>query len=194
MADGSKIDDAYARYTAARTAAINVEQQASNASDGIVLWSPDLVRFLSVSVLLFTFLALLLSAVLLWRQKSPGTSVLRIFGIITIIGMSAVLLVVGYSNSQLTPIIGLFGAIAGYLLGRDTRLDLLDAGQTVHVGQADESDAGHGPPPARPGAGGSSPPAPTPGPTPAPASPQVGATSLPGSDDTASGSAKKPDV
>jgi hypothetical protein len=28
-------------------------------------------------------------------------------------------MVVGYSNEQLTPIIGLFGAVAGYLLGKD---------------------------------------------------------------------------
>ena len=36
--------------------------------------------------------------------------------------VSALLLVVGYSNEQLTPIVGLFGAIAGYLLGKDVQL------------------------------------------------------------------------
>ena len=38
---------------------------------------------------------------------------LRLFGILTIIGISAVLLVVGYSNDQLTPIVG-------YLFGKDS--------------------------------------------------------------------------
>jgi len=43
---------------------------------------------------------------------------LRAFGILSIICVSAVLLVVGYNNEQLTPSVGLFGAIAGYLLGK----------------------------------------------------------------------------
>jgi hypothetical protein len=42
--------------------------------------------------------------------------VIRALGIISILGL---LLIVGYSNERLTPIIGLFGAIAGYLVGRD---------------------------------------------------------------------------
>ena len=42
-------------------------------------------------------------------------------GVLAILAFSALLLVVGYSNEQLTPIIGLFGAIAGYLLGKETK-------------------------------------------------------------------------
>ncbi|MCI0557732.1 MAG: hypothetical protein MN733_04500, partial [Nitrososphaera sp.] len=57
---------------------------------------------------------------LLWRQGSPPQQVLKIFGILSIIGVSALLLIVGYGNEQLTPIVGLFGAIAGYLLGKDS--------------------------------------------------------------------------
>jgi len=84
-------------------------------------WSPDLVQFLAIGVLLFSFAALLLCTLLLWRSKAPPSQVLRIFGVISILGLSALLLVVGYSNEQLTPIVGLFGAIAGYLLGKDAR-------------------------------------------------------------------------
>lgn len=83
-------------------------------------WSPTLVQFLALAVLIFTFLSLLLCAVLLWRQRASGTQILRIFGVLTIVGMSALLVVIGYSNEQLTPIVGLFGAIAGYLLGKET--------------------------------------------------------------------------
>lgn len=82
-------------------------------------WNAELIRFLATSVLAFTFGALVLGALLLWRSNSSGTQILRVLGIITIIGISALLLVVGYSNEQLTPIVGLFGAIAGYLLGKD---------------------------------------------------------------------------
>jgi hypothetical protein len=98
-------------------ARLSVTRSAESGHEG---WSSQLVMFLSTSILAFTFLSLLLCAVLLWRSRATGYHVLRIFGVITIIGVSAVLLVVGYSNEQLTPIVGLFGAIAGYLLGKDT--------------------------------------------------------------------------
>lgn len=85
-------------------------------------WSPGLIRFLAIAVFVFTFGALLLGTLLLWRSKASASQVLRIFGVISIIGISALLLVVGYSNDQLTPIVGLFGAIAGYLLGKDSQV------------------------------------------------------------------------
>lgn len=83
-------------------------------------WNHDLVTFLSTSILIFTFGALLIGAILLWRHRSQSSQILHVLGVITILGVSAFLLVVGYSNEQLTPIIGLFGAIAGYLLGKDS--------------------------------------------------------------------------
>lgn len=83
-------------------------------------WSPDLVAKLSSGVLIFTAFALALSSALLWRSKANGMQVLRIFGILCIVGLSAFLLIVGYNKDQLTPIVGLFGAIAGYLLGKES--------------------------------------------------------------------------
>lgn len=84
-------------------------------------WSPELVQFLSISVLGFAGIALFLATVLLLRSGAPPYQVIRVFGVITILGFSALLLVVGYNNEQLTPIVGLFGAIAGYLLGKDSK-------------------------------------------------------------------------
>jgi hypothetical protein len=83
------------------------------------LWSQELVICLSIEVLGFTIIALFLATVLLWRAKFSAHHVLRVFGILSILAFSALLLVVGYSNEQLTPIVGLFGAIAGYLLGKE---------------------------------------------------------------------------
>ena len=40
---------------------------------------------------------------------------------VIIVGLSALLLVAGFSNDQLTPIVGLFGAIAGYLPGKESK-------------------------------------------------------------------------
>lgn len=89
------------------------------ASAGGHTWSPDMVQFLTIATFAFLSLTLILCTVLLWRRNATGQQILRVFGIITIIGLSALLLFVGYSNEQLTPIVGLFGAIAGYLLGKD---------------------------------------------------------------------------
>lgn len=85
-------------------------------------WSVELVMFLSAAVLLFIVISLLLSTALLWRRKYEAPEVLKIFGILSIVGLSALLLITGFSNEQLTPIVGLFGAIAGYLLGKDIKV------------------------------------------------------------------------
>jgi len=87
-------------------------------------WSKELVSQLALSSLLFCAFVLLLCTVLLWRSRASGQIILRTFGIISIIGFSAMLLIVGYNNDQLTPVVGLFGAIAGYLLGKDTKTEV----------------------------------------------------------------------
>jgi hypothetical protein len=76
--------------------------------------------FLSTSILSIVALALVLGTFLLWKRSGGGQDVLRLYGVIIIVGLSTLLLVVGFSNDQLTPIVGLFGAIAGYLLGKDS--------------------------------------------------------------------------
>jgi hypothetical protein len=120
----ARTTDAMSALDAAQAAVQNATAAASSAAlqtnyTPMALWTPDLVRFLAVSILIFTFAALLLGSLLLWRSGAEGTQVLRVFGVLSIIGVSALLLVVGYSNDQLTPIVGLFGALAGYLLGKD---------------------------------------------------------------------------
>ena len=107
--------DALSKLNAAQTAF----DQANDAATGQP-WSPELVEHLSYSLLIFTCVAMGLVTVLLWKSgKFSASSLLRIFGIITIIGVSSLLLIAGYSKDQLTPIVGLFGAIAGYLLGKE---------------------------------------------------------------------------
>jgi uncharacterized membrane protein len=96
-----------------------LENAEKTALQQNALWTPEMVKFLVIAILAFTVLALLMTSVLMYKKDKTGRLTLRLFGIIIIICMSSVLMVVGYSDSQLTPIIGLFGAIAGYLLGRD---------------------------------------------------------------------------
>lgn len=82
-------------------------------------WSQESVHFLGVSVLAFFVFTLVVAAVLLWRAQSSATEVTKLLGLLTIVGISSFLLVVGYTSEQLTPVMGLFGAIVGYILGKD---------------------------------------------------------------------------
>jgi hypothetical protein len=107
-------------------AALEELTKAQSALDATSLgsaqpWSPELVIYLSTAILLITALALILGSVLMWKRANSSQDILRLFGVVIIVGLSALLLVTGFSNDQLTPIVGLFGAIAGYLLGRDSR-------------------------------------------------------------------------
>jgi hypothetical protein len=106
---------------ALNTAQGNVDKVQNLVTVANQPWSPEMVKFLTISILGFTCIALLMAAVLLWRSNASGDQVLKVFGVISILVFSALLLVVGYDLNQLTPIIGLFGAIAGYLLGKDTK-------------------------------------------------------------------------
>ena len=115
-----------ATETETAMSALDTAQEALDKAQGspttwVQPWSPELVQFLAIGVLGFSCVALIMATALLWRSGAPPHQVLRVFGIITILGFSALLLVVGYNNEQLTPIVGLFGAIAGYLLGKDSK-------------------------------------------------------------------------
>ena len=76
--------------------------------------------WLSVIVLTFT---LLLISTQIWLIRShllsPDLSQ-RALLVTIIIGATLFLITAGYSNDQIAPAMGLFGTIAGYLLGRST--------------------------------------------------------------------------
>lgn len=115
--------DTDAALAALDTAQKALDQTPVSAAAWVQPWSPELVQFLAIAVLGFSCLALVMATFLLWRSRAQAGQILRVFGVITILGFSALLLVVGYNNEQLTPIVGLFGAIAGYLLGKDAKTD-----------------------------------------------------------------------
>ena len=82
-------------------------------------WSNSTVILLSGLVLAFMVITLILSTILLFRKQAATSEVLKVFGVLSIIGLSTLLLITGYGSEHLTPIVGLFGAISGYLLGKD---------------------------------------------------------------------------
>lgn len=91
-------------------------------------WSPELVRYLSASILGCCVIVLSIGAFLLRDKAIDAFTVVKFFGVTLIVCMSALLMIVGYGQEQLTPVIGLFGAIAGYLLGKDGAVRRDDAG------------------------------------------------------------------
>ncbi|HEV2841528.1 MAG TPA: hypothetical protein VGW39_09410 [Chthoniobacterales bacterium] len=79
-------------------------------------WDPALVKFLTISVLSFGLLVIITMAVLMLR-KSPAGEILRLFTVPMVIVAAVFLVVTGFSNEQITPVIGLLGTLAGYILG-----------------------------------------------------------------------------
>ncbi len=54
------------------------------------------------------------------KNNNEPESLLRSFGTVIIIIAAVFLIVAGYSEKQIAPVIGLLGTIAGYLLGKST--------------------------------------------------------------------------
>lgn len=73
---------------------------------------------LSCTVIGFGVFVLICITYLIRRDKQIET-LLRPFGTILIIIAAVFLIVAGYSENQIAPVIGLLGTIAGYVLGRD---------------------------------------------------------------------------
>jgi len=107
---------------AAKRAIDQADQAAAQAASqsSTALWSAQVVQTLTWGVLAFATVVIVLMTVLLYRKDRTGQQTLKCFGLVLIITLSSILLIVGYSSEQLTPIVGLFGAIAGYLLGKDS--------------------------------------------------------------------------
>jgi hypothetical protein len=102
---------------------VNLKKETESLNSTTTLeqpWAPELVLDLTYAVLGFTILALFLATILFWKHSISSLGILKLYGILSIIGMSSILLVTGYDKDQLTPIVGLFGAIAGYLLGKES--------------------------------------------------------------------------
>ena len=73
--------------------------------------------YLSFGLLIFGFLlALLQTAVVIKKGKGWERNSIRLIGLTLVLTFGAVLLPVGYSAEQITPLMTLLGIVAGYLL------------------------------------------------------------------------------
>lgn len=83
----------------------------------IMKHSPEEILF-SVSILIFGLIIALVAAVCLRPSVTKSSDALFMsMGMILVITGSLFLITAGYSNQQITPVIGLLGTIAGYVLG-----------------------------------------------------------------------------
>lgn len=75
--------------------------------------------YLSLGILLFTLVLVgVVAAVTFKKDQGWGATTTKLFIIVVVIGASLFLLTAGYSQAQMTPIIGLLGTIVGYVLGK----------------------------------------------------------------------------
>lgn len=90
--------------------------QQANLDQG--WWRVDEAMTISTVVLGFGLIVLILAALLLRKTSVSAESILRVFGTVIIIVGAIFLVVAGYTEQQMGPVMGLLGTIAGYLLGK----------------------------------------------------------------------------
>jgi hypothetical protein len=101
-------------------------QTANNPPAGVAVSAPAAATsYLSstegqITLLVLALGALIIVAQFLVLRLKEGTAedAMRAYSITLIIIGTLVLICAGYSNNQIAPAMGLFGTIAGYLLGR----------------------------------------------------------------------------
>lgn len=82
-------------------------------------WSPELVITLTISIFSLAALILVMATFTMIYRKLPGVYALKLYTIVIIISFTSFLCITGYDSNQLSSVFGLFGAIAGYLLGKE---------------------------------------------------------------------------
>lgn len=82
-------------------------------------WSPELVITLTISIFSLAALILVMATFTMIYRKLSGVYALKLYTIVIIISFASFLCITGYDSNQLSSVFGLFGAIAGYLLGKE---------------------------------------------------------------------------
>jgi hypothetical protein len=99
----------------------NPEPTSQNSGPQIVHFLSSLEFWLSVIVIVFGVFVVTLEYRLLARTKTNPSDIMRVLAVTLILVGSLFLITAGYSSNQISPVSGLFGTVAGYLLGRTQR-------------------------------------------------------------------------
>lgn len=86
-------------------------------------WSNQNAMTMSAVVLIFGIVVLVLCAGLMRSSRPSPEAILRVFGTVLIITGALFLVVAGYTDQQVAPVMGLLGTLAGYLLGKGSPND-----------------------------------------------------------------------
>jgi uncharacterized membrane protein YfcA len=117
--DPNSLFDTYKRL-AESAPPMTTTLERADKTEGQQQWTPSLKLSFSFGILAFGLIVIVLMAYLL-RKGHSATSLLRLFALPLIITSAVFLIVVGYTEKQIAPVLGLLGTIAGYLLGSGTR-------------------------------------------------------------------------
>lgn len=83
------------------------------------LSSPEF--FLSLLVIIFGVVTLAFEYALIRTKPFDSTDVLKVLAVTLIVVGTLFVITAGFSSQQIAPAMGLFGTIAGYLLGRSSQ-------------------------------------------------------------------------
>lgn len=81
-------------------------------------WTTQNAMTMSSVVLVFGLVVIVICAGLMRASRPSSEAVLRVFGTVLIITGALFLVVAGYDDKQMAPVMGLLGTLAGYLLGK----------------------------------------------------------------------------
>ena len=81
-------------------------------------WTNQNAMTMSSVVLVFGIVVIGICAWLMRKSTPSSEAILRVFGTVLIITGALFLVVAGYSDKQMAPVMGLLGTLAGYLLGK----------------------------------------------------------------------------
>ena len=116
-AGGSQAGDAQAQDEADANPPPTPAERAAPPSGSRLILS-EYEFWLSAEVLIFGFAVLLAEFLLLRRAKITAEEALRVYAVSLIIIGTLFAITAGFDSNQIAPAMGLFGTIAGYLLGK----------------------------------------------------------------------------
>lgn len=81
-------------------------------------WTNQNAMTMSTVVLVFGVVVIVICALLMKDSRPSAEAILRVFGTVLIVVGALFLVVAGYNDTQMAPVMGLLGTLAGYLLGK----------------------------------------------------------------------------
>lgn len=104
----------------AKIAALREAREKKTVEKEDIWWTAQNAMTISSAVLVFGVFTMIIALTMVKRGTNPEAA-LRILGTLVILFAALFLVVAGYSDKQIAPVMGLLGTIAGYLLGKTTK-------------------------------------------------------------------------